>query len=250
MFYLWYNFKFVHYLWFCFKGYTLSCVTSVLNIPTFTTHTLVSSINGWITIQQRIDGSTSFNRPWVDYRNGFGSCSSNCWFGLEKIYQMMQLANYKLRFELQLSNGTWRSAEYTGFKLDNEAAQYTIHVSGFIGDTWDIQDIMNSPISGGVHNGRPFTTTTCFGGGGWWWDNCCYICANAPYPPGVADYKNKYFHLNILRMMMKQVWSFNIQKISFFETSTLQDIEYNWNIRVVCVVQIQTLVQQPTSFSK
>ena len=193
-------------------GYTVGYITSLLNISTYPTPTLVSSINGWITIQQRIDGSTSFNRPWVDYRNGFGSCSSNCWFGLEKIYQMMQLANYKLRFELKFYNGTWRSAEYTGFKLDNETAQYTIHVSGFIGDTWDIQDIMNSTHTKWVHNGRPFSTTNgCGSTSGWWWNQCYKILANDPYPPWVIDFKGTNFKLTILRMMMKQVWSFDIR---------------------------------------
>ncbi|ESN97451.1 hypothetical protein HELRODRAFT_184427, partial [Helobdella robusta] len=42
--------------------------TILLDIPTFANSTPVTSVNGWIVIQQRIDGSQSFNLSWNEYK--------------------------------------------------------------------------------------------------------------------------------------------------------------------------------------
>ncbi|CAG2248995.1 unnamed protein product [Mytilus edulis] len=36
---------------------------------------------GWTVIQRRIDGWSQFQRPWIDYENGFGSVDEEYWFG-------------------------------------------------------------------------------------------------------------------------------------------------------------------------
>ena len=63
----------------------------------------ILTINGWILMQRKVTGgSVSFNQNWAEYRHGFGSAAGNdnYWLGLEKIYQLMQLGNVKLRVEV------------------------------------------------------------------------------------------------------------------------------------------------------
>jgi len=63
------------------------------------------TINGWILMQRKDSGgSVSFNRNWIDYRDGFGSATGNdnYWLGLEKVYRVQQFGNVRLRVEVNL----------------------------------------------------------------------------------------------------------------------------------------------------
>ena len=128
-----------------------------ISIPTFTDMTPVISVNNWIVFQQRIDSSTSFNLGWSYYRDGFGTFDKNFWLGLERVYQMTRGGSCRLRFEMFNDLNQWVSVEYSSFNLDNEAASYTIHLSGYAGDLIS-GDPMNSPESSFIHNGRVFST--------------------------------------------------------------------------------------------
>ena len=62
------------------------------------------TVNGWILMQRKVTGgSVSFNRNWVDYRDGFGSPTNNdnYWLGLDKVYRLVQLGSVRLRVEVQ-----------------------------------------------------------------------------------------------------------------------------------------------------
>ncbi|ESO01646.1 hypothetical protein HELRODRAFT_145478, partial [Helobdella robusta] len=107
-------------------------------------------------IQQRIDGSLSFNQTWATYKTGFGRPDSNFWLGLEKIFSLTGSGDYRLRFEVLL-NGNWFSDEYNHFRIDGEGNFYTINVVGYTGDNCDI---MNQPGDDTVslQNGAKFST--------------------------------------------------------------------------------------------
>ena len=176
-----------------------------ITIPSLVGSVPVLSIYNWIIIQQRIDGSVSFNRGWTYYVNGFGNLN-NIWLGLEKVYQLTKAQPYKLRIEVQAtSNGKWFSTEYSSFYLDSSSNFYAIHVSGYSGDAGDG---FNPPSTfapaTGVTNGMKFTTsdkdndnactmlfgscltnTNCasqtYGGGGGWYNGCGHFNLNDPY---------------------------------------------------------------------
>ena len=198
-----------------FNNVTLNFTIAPLPNPV-----LVTSVNGWIVIQQRVDGSTSFYKPWLDYKNGFGTYNLNFWFGLERMYRITTSCVYKLRLEFRLLNGTWLSAEYDTFYLDDEAANYTLHVSGFSGDGGNFLN-PNDPIRS--HNGMQFSTydmdhdfatysncSTMFGGGGGFWFNACsWIKPNGAY--GTSSFsisttaQSLNYQLSVSRFLMKAV---------------------------------------------
>ncbi|ESO01705.1 hypothetical protein HELRODRAFT_135982, partial [Helobdella robusta] len=116
--------------------------------PNFANSTPVTSVNGWIVIQQRIDGSQSFNQNWDTYKLGFGTYYKNFWLGLEKMHQLTTSADYRLRFEVLIS-GAWYSDEYDHFTINSEFEKYSLKVSGHSGDEKNNMD---------YHNGMKFST--------------------------------------------------------------------------------------------
>ncbi|CAC5362057.1 unnamed protein product [Mytilus coruscus] len=50
---------------------------------------------GWTIIQRRIDGWFQFQRPWIDYENGFGIVDEEYWFDLTDLSNRKKYAVYK-----------------------------------------------------------------------------------------------------------------------------------------------------------
>jgi len=65
------------------------------------------TINGWILMQRKVTGgSVTFDKTWVEYRDGFGSAAGNdnYWLGLDKVYRLMQFCGVRLRVEVCKQN--------------------------------------------------------------------------------------------------------------------------------------------------
>ena len=108
--------------------------TITLTIPTQGSIPVVS-ISNWIIFMQR-NGLNGFNwnLTWNDYKNGFGSSGSeDFWMGLERLHLLTTSGSYRLRLEWQEAvTGYWFSVEYWLFYIEDEAAYYKLHVSGYI----------------------------------------------------------------------------------------------------------------------
>ena len=139
-----------------------------------------------VLIQQNVDGSNFFNRSWAEFKVGFNDSRGNYWIGNERLSQLTLSGPYKLRFELQLRNDSWYWAEYSRFTALGESSNYTLHVSGYSGNTG--YDAL------GYHNGMMFTTydrdndpwtysrynenCAVYNGGGFWYKACSYCNVN------------------------------------------------------------------------
>jgi len=100
---------------------------------------------------QQNDGSGGFNRPWAEYKVGFGQPSGNYWLGNDLLSQLTANYRYKLRFDLQQnSTGNWYYAEYSWFRVLSEAHDYTLLVTGYSGN-------VRSDVFGS-ENGAKFST--------------------------------------------------------------------------------------------
>ena len=205
-----------------FSGtYQVTFVTVNVKIPTFDTASLLMSINNWIVIQQRLDGSLSFYQNWTVYKEGFGNISKNFWLGLEKMHQLTTNAPYRLRIEVQsVKEDKWFSAEYDSFLITSESRGYALDVSGYVGDAGDALRSFNNS-AGTCQNGMKFSTydrdndmytSSCAVAytSGYWFNKCYCSCLNCVY--NTTDFTWKALsdlkpivsaQLKASRMMMK-----------------------------------------------
>ena len=66
---------------------------------------LLPSVNNWIILMNRFDGSVSFNRSWTDYRNGFVNIGrGEFWLGNEKMHRLTSRFAYVLRIEVFINS--------------------------------------------------------------------------------------------------------------------------------------------------
>ena len=84
-------------------------------------------------MQQNVNGSNFFNRSWEEFKVGFNDSRGNYWLGNELLHQLTLKNPYKLRFDLQLRNGSWYYAEYSTFVVYSEAQNYKMGVGGYSG---------------------------------------------------------------------------------------------------------------------
>jgi len=66
-----------------FAAVVAEYITVELAIPTQPGTVTLMSVFGWITIFQRVDDTFDWDRPWAQYKAGFGSIDDNFWLGLE-----------------------------------------------------------------------------------------------------------------------------------------------------------------------
>merc|ERR1719354_814748 len=94
---------------------------------------------GWTVLQNRYDGSVSFQRSWDDYSVGFGSLSTEFWLGLEPVHQITQNGNYEFRVDVENYYGEKGYAKYSGFKISSSADKYrlSLNSSSYTGDAGD-----------------------------------------------------------------------------------------------------------------
>ena len=92
---------------------------------------------GWTVFQRRLDGSLDFYLGWESYRNGFGNLNGEFWLGNGNLYRLTAADDVMLRVDLEDFDGNIRYAEYTTFKVADEAAKYLILIGGYSGTSGD-----------------------------------------------------------------------------------------------------------------
>lgn len=154
---------------------TISCEMSLLG-------------GGWTVIQRRTDGSVSFDKTWIRYKQGFGNHVGNLWYGNERIHKLTWWNNNDILFELHLLDGRQFYPMYDEFKVGDEASDYTLTVGNRVetdyGDTADYNRYQNFEYQ----NQKRFSTkdrktSSCSDkySGGWWFNNCYKVYLNGIY---------------------------------------------------------------------
>ena len=134
-----------------------------------------------------IAGSNSyfFKRSWTQFQQPFGNPSSQpfgnltlqYWIGLERMHQLT-LGNCSVRFDLQITNGTWVYADYSRFIVGNVSDKYRLNITGYSGNAGDAMS---------THNGQRFSTydndnddyannCAALNSGGFWFSSCYQAC--------------------------------------------------------------------------
>ena len=139
-----------------------------------------------VIMKNDIAGSNSyfFKRPWTEFQQPFGNLTSQYWIGLERMHQLT-LGNCFVRFDLQLTNGTWLYADYSKFIVGNVSDKYRLNITGYSGNARDAMS---------THNGQRFSTydkdndasprinCAAINSGGFWFNHCyqaCITCSNS-----------------------------------------------------------------------
>ena len=164
-------------------------------------------------VQRRQDGSTDFNRGWVEYEEGLGSLTGQFWYGLHPLHCLTNQGQWKLRIDFTFTNGAKSYLSYNNFAVGPANSQYQLSISGFTVITIDLFSTYNI-------NGMKFTTKDrdnegYSGGncavsghgkdaGGWWHYYCSHIFTNHQYTYKRTIYLNRVWHyLPFIEMKIK-----------------------------------------------
>jgi len=138
-------------------------------------------------IQQNVDGSYIFNRPWAEFKVGFNDSRGNYWLGNDLLSQLTVNDRYKLKFELQSHSNTsnWYSAQYSTFRVLPETHNYTLQVYRYAGNAGRdaFSNHNNMMFSTHDRDNDKHTTRNCaaYWGGGFWYNKCIDCGVNAFY---------------------------------------------------------------------
>ena len=150
----------------------------------------------WIVIQRRVDNTTSFDRTWTEYEQGFGPLTGSFWLGLQKMHNLTAHGKAMLRVDLKHRDVSGKKfAEYSHFAVSNKDDKYRLSISGYqsestAGDAMTITDfkgILNlNGIQFSTHDNDndnvPAGSCARDYKGGWWHNNCFYANLNGLYP--------------------------------------------------------------------
>lgn len=132
--------------------------------------------DGWLVIQQRVDGSENFFRNWVDYRDGFGNLSREFWLGLENIYHITNAASHELLVEMVGFDNTFHYARYSSFEIGSEEEKYVLNkLGGYSGTAGDsLRAHLGMRFSTYDNDNDQAQSTDCAVTyiGAWWYDQC------------------------------------------------------------------------------
>ncbi|XP_058481187.1 fibrinogen-like 2a [Solea solea] len=144
---------------------------------------------GWTVIQQRLNGSVSFNRTWVEYKKGFGNHRGEFWLGNDHIHLLTKAKDMVLRIELEDFEGVREYAKYDQFYVANEFLRYRLSLSGYSGTAGNAMSF-NKHFN---HDQKFFTTPDrdndmyhsgncgAYYSSGWWFDACMSANLNGKY---------------------------------------------------------------------
>ncbi|XP_072233296.1 fibrinogen-like 2a [Leuresthes tenuis] len=144
---------------------------------------------GWTVIQQRLDGSVSFNRTWDEYKKGFGNLRGEFWLGNDHIHLLTKAKDMILRVELEDFEDVREYAKYDQFYVANEYLRYRVSISGYSGTAGNAisfnkhfnhdQKFFSTPDRD--NDMYPSGNCGAYYSSGWWFDACMSANLNGKY---------------------------------------------------------------------
>ncbi|XP_066920105.1 fibrinogen-like protein A [Clytia hemisphaerica] len=178
---------------------------------------------GFTTILRRQDGSVNFQRPWKDYKFGFGKLLTGFWFGNENMHDLTKPTfapkSSTLLINMRMKGQTKPVyAKYDTFEIGDEASKYTLKISGASGNA---SYLTNFPS---YHNNMNFSTydqdndnysprhcSSAYGRVGWWFNDCytTLLTGNYKFTKGtdngeISWYNGKEVEPEFVQMMMRR----------------------------------------------
>ncbi|XP_030567213.1 angiopoietin-related protein 7 isoform X2 [Drosophila novamexicana] len=86
--------------------------------------------DGWTVIMNRSSDDISFERSWLEYKEGFGNLAGDFFIGLDKLHALTSSALHELRIWLQDFDGNVAIAGYDSFAISGERELYALSLLG------------------------------------------------------------------------------------------------------------------------
>ena len=135
----------------------------------------------WTVIQRRGDyqPTQNFNRPWNEYKTGFGNLRTDFWFGNDFIHRISADKDLILRVNLEDFDGNTAWAEYYPFLVSNEANNYKLSLGEYFGNASDSLSSHNQSMFSTYDRKNDNSPDCCpcakSYGGGWWFNRLVYL---------------------------------------------------------------------------
>ncbi|CAH3139619.1 unnamed protein product [Pocillopora meandrina] len=176
---------------------------------------MITDGGGWTVFQRRLDGSVDFFLGWESYKYGFGNLNGEFWLGNDNLHHLTDSDDVMLRVDLEDFEGNIAYAEYTTFKVADEADKYRLLIGGYSGTAGDSMlghDSMRFSTKD-QDNDHGNHTSNCAERykGAWWYNDCHRSNLNglylhgpgAPFGIGVNWYAFRGYHYSLKRTEMK-----------------------------------------------
>ncbi|KAM4706776.1 LOW QUALITY PROTEIN: angiopoietin-related protein 4 [Discoglossus pictus] len=155
-----------------------------LRAQPFEVYCEMTADGGWTVIQRREDGSVDFDQLWESYKSGFGNLDGEFWLGLEKMYQITEQGQYRLRIELQDWEQNTKSME-APLRLGGPSTGYTLQLIGPVSGELEnsLNDFRELRFSTRDRDQDLKTDLNCAKhlSGGWWFSSCGQSNLNGKY---------------------------------------------------------------------
>ncbi|CAH1796214.1 unnamed protein product [Owenia fusiformis] len=170
---------------------------------------------GWTVIQRRVDGVTSFNNGWIEYKYGFGNLYSDFWLGNEKLHHLTNQRDYTLRVDMWDWEGNQAYAEYHTMKISSEKEKYTLNVTGYSGNAGDSLTFHEGMAfsTQDYDNDRHVKNCAADNKGGWWFHSCFSSHLNGVYQKRWYSENGRSFADGIVWYTLKHDEFYSLKKV-------------------------------------
>ncbi|CAC5425671.1 unnamed protein product [Mytilus coruscus] len=100
-------------------------------------------------LQRRIDRTTSFDKNWIDYKEGFGDLQKEYWLGNKYLNILTSKDKYELRVDLSERNNKKTYPLFKTFIVGDENSKYKLTIGDYSGNAGNYM---------AHNNGRAFST--------------------------------------------------------------------------------------------
>src|SRR6218665_115098 len=164
-------------------------------------------------MQQKVDGSTFFQKSWIAFKKRFGDQSKNYWFGNEKLYILTNVScSCQSRVEVCRQSSTpyygqWGApnqgsitcsvADYSSFSICSEADGYRLQLGTLSGTAGSGMSEQNNKKFSTIHTHNvQYSSVDCGGsfGVGWWYGTSNHVDLNVPCGNTNLNEETKYFY--------------------------------------------------------
>ncbi|CAF5011472.1 unnamed protein product, partial [Rotaria socialis] len=158
---------------------------------------------------------------WLEYKRGFGDLQRQFWLGNDRLSILTNQDSYRLRVDLEDFDAQKRFAEYSAFRVSNEADKYRLilgsYLKGDAGDSLVTQNNMQFSTKDQDNDANSGYSCAQVYNGAWWYNACHSTNLNGgylrgPHPTVYAagvnwfTFRGHYYSLKTTEMKIRPAW--------------------------------------------